>query len=463
MNFLDRKADIERLNEAFGRKNPQFVVVYGRRRIGKSTLIKKVLDADRGDVYFLCDQTSESHQRFLFSRSVSLTVEGFDKVTYPDWEVLFEALNRQLTRRVKICLDEFPYLVKSCPSLKSVLQKLLNGKTFKFDLIICGSSQQLMQGLVLDKKEPLYGLADEIIKLQPIPPGFIAEALGCDAVSAVEEYAIWGGIPRYWELRREYVDRETAIRKMLLDTQGILADEPQRLLRDDLRETIQTTTLLSLIGNGVHRSSEIAARVGKEATSITEPLSKLRELGFIRREIPFGENEKTSKKGIYRIDDPLTEFYFRFVAPYRSLLEFGRIDTIMQIVNEQFPGYAGDCWEHLCRHYVSGNMIDGIAYKMASRWWGKIFPPGYEKEGKMTEIDVLAESFDKKHILIGECKWTGEEDAARLKAHLEETARYLPFIKKNHTVHIVLFLKQPPRNGENAQVMLPQDVLGLCP
>lgn len=130
----------------------------------------------------------------------------------------------------------------------------------------------------------------------------------------------------------------------------------------------------------------------------------------------------------------MLQFYYRFVAPHRSILELGRIDRVMNLVESQFNQYVGECWEHLCRQFVSGNEIDGIAYDMTSRWWGKIFPEE-NKEGIMIELDVVTESFDKKHILIGECKWTGGEDAQRLLHDLAEKARYLPFIKDTQEVH----------------------------
>lgn len=458
-DFIDRKDYLERVNNSLQREKPQFIVIYGRRRIGKSKLIREIMNWKRKDIYFLSDQTNEANQRMLFAKTAALVgIEDFDKVTYPDWETLLRALNRNVTEKNTVCLDEFPYLVKSCPSLPSVIQKLLNEKSLKFNLIICGSSQQLMQGYILDRKEPLYGLADEIIRLTPIPVQYIGQALGCDARQAVEEYAVWGGIPRYWELRADYTDNETAIEKLLLDNKGFLADEPIRLLRDDMRDTVQASTLLSIIGNGANRLSEIAGRVGKDATQITEPLGKLRELGYIRREVPFGENEKKSKKGIYRINDSLLEFNYRFVAPYRSILELGRTATVMNLIKAHFTEYVGDCWEHLCRQYVSGNIIDGIAYNMASRWWGKIFTEE-NKDGEMTEFDVVAESIDKKHILIGECKWTNREDALRLVNSLEAKIKYLPFVKKGQSVHIVLFLKNEPRNINAARILYPEDIV----
>lgn len=467
MEFLDRTEYIQRLQAALQRTATQFLVVYGRRRIGKSTLLKHILDTERRDIYFLSDQTSETHQRALLAKVVAERIEGFDKVIYPDWETLLLALNRQLPDRLVLCLDEFPYMVKSCPSLPSVLQKMLNSKQLRFDLIICGSSQQLMQGYVLDKREPLYGLADEIIKLTPIPARYLQQALSCDAVCAVEEFAIWGGIPRYWELRSDYTDRADAVRRLLLSPQGILHEEPLRLLRDDMRDTMQTSTLLSIIAEGANRISEIAARAGKEAGALSEPLANLRDLGYIRREIPFGDNAKSSKKGIYRINDNLLLFYYRFVSPYNSLLELGRYAIVEEVIRSQFNLFVGDVWESMCRRYVSGNMVDGVIYKEASRWWGKVYDEE-KKEYDMVELDVVAESLDKKHILIGECKWTQQEDPVRLQRRLQRLVPLLPFIKKGQKVHFALFLKHKPTAEhksttnectDEAQIFTPADVL----
>ncbi|MCH4183731.1 MAG: ATP-binding protein [Prevotella sp.] len=456
--FIDRKSEVARLRNALEREDTQFIAIYGRRRIGKSTLIKQVIQLADKNIYFLSDTTEEINQRMLFAKTAALKIEDFDKVVYPDWETLLRALNRQIPERTIVCLDEFPYLVDSCHSLPSVIQKLLNEKVLRFDLIICGSSQKSMCGLLLDKKSPIYGMANEVIKLEPITAGYTIEALGVDASRAVEEYSVWGGIPRYWELRRDYSDLKSAIKNLILDTQGILNDEPQRLLKDDMRDTVQAITLLSIIGNGANRISEIGSRAGKEAGTITEPLAKLRDLGFVEREVPFGESFEKSKKGLYHIKDNLINFLYRFVIPYQSVLELGRFDTVMNMIKNQFSQYVGFCWEKLCRNYVSGNTVGGITYKAASRWWGKIFPEG-SKEGEMRELDVVAESFDKKHLLIGECKWTKEEDTERLKKKLQESIPYLPFIKRGQKVHIVLFLKELPLHQNGNCVFLPKDIL----
>ena len=459
MEFVDRKKEFERLQKSLRREKPQFIVVYGRRRIGKSTLIKKVMDFSRGDIYFLADKTSEPSQRQLFSTTIDMTIEGFSAANYPTWESLLLSLNRSVDHRITICLDEFPYLVKSCPALPSILQKLLDDKKLKFDLIICGSSQQMMQGFVLDSKEPLYGRADEIIKMKPIAPAFVSEALRCDAAQAVREYAVWGGVPRYWELRENYDSLYDAIEHLLLTSEGTLYDEPSKLLYDEMRDTVQASSILSFIGNGANKLSEIAARAEKQATDITPHLSRLRELGFINKEIPFGESEKKSKKGLYHISDPLLRFHYRYVIPYRSLIELGNSQAVLTVFKNAENDYVSRAWEELCRNHISAYGMDGIIYQMASRWWGSYY--NEEKQQYLpVELDVVAESFDGKHLFIGECKWQEHIDAMEELSRLQTIAKGLPFTK-DHEIHLGLFLKEKPINPEAATIYYPEDIMAI--
>ena len=459
MEFVDRKKEFERLQKSLRREKPQFIVVYGRRRIGKSTLIKKVMDFSRGDIYFLADKTSEPSQRQLFSTTIDMTIEGFSAANYPTWESLLLSLNRSVDHRITVCLDEFPYLVKSCPALPSILQKLLDDKKLKFDLIICGSSQQMMQGFVLDSKEPLYGRADEIIKMKPIAPAFVSEALRCDAAQAVREYAVWGGVPRYWELRENYDSLYDAIEHLLLTSEGTLYDEPSKLLYDEMRDTVQASSILSFIGNGANKLSEIAARAEKQATDITPHLSRLRELGFINKEIPFGESEKKSKKGLYHISDPLLRFHYRYVIPYRSLIELGNSQAVLIVFKNAENDYVSRAWEELCRNHISAYGMDGIIYQMASRWWGSYY--NEEKQQCLpVELDVVAESIDGKHLFIGECKWQEHIDAMEELSRLQTIAKGLPFTK-DHEIHLGLFLKEKPINPEAATIYYPEDIMAI--
>ena len=141
----------------------------------------------------------------------------------------------------------------------------------------------------------------------------------------------------------------------------------------------------------------------------------------------------------YSVHDNLFKFIYRFIAPNASILELGETNAVMNVVKTQLPSFVAECWENLCRNFVSGKEIDGILYNKSSRWWGKIFTEDVPK-GEMVELDVVAESFDKQHVLIGECKWTTEEDAERILFRLQRIAKYLPFVK-HRQVHFAIFAK----------------------
>lgn len=456
MKFVDRIEEIDRIKDAVGREKSSLVVIYGRRRLGKSTLIKKVL-TDK-DVYFLADRSESQHQIALLSKVVADNFVDFDKLTYPDWESLFRALNHRSVRHFSLCLDEFPYLVEQSPELPSVLQKLIDEKQLKYNIVLCGSSQNMMYGLFLDSKAPLYGRADELIRLKPIPLPYIQEALCLDGIDAIEEYAVWGGVPRYWELRERHSSLENAIWHNILSVNGILYEEPIKLLQDDVKDIVKTSTILSYVGNGCSRLSEIASRCDEPATNLSRPLRKLIDLGLLEKEVPFGVDEKNTKKSLYKIADPFMSFYYRFVVPNRSFIEFGRTLPVRESMNAHFNQYVSIHWEQFCREAIFGNRVNGIVYGRAQRWWGQVL--NEESKPEQIEIDVVAESLDKKYLLVGECKWTVEENGQRLTDELVRKARLLPFAK-NHEIVPILFMKNKPvDNVEN--VLLPQDVIDLC-
>lgn len=275
--------------------------MYGRRRLGKSTLISKVLKPK--DVYYLADQTDAKLQRESFAKVVAMSIPNFDKVIYPDWSSLFDALNDRVTDCLTLCIDEFPYLVNSSNELPSVLQNKIDSKSLRYNIVICGSSQQLMCGLALDATSPLYGRANAIIKINPISVAYIGEALSLNSIQAVEEYAIWGGVPRYWELREQLSSLREAVEYNVLSVNGTLYEEPLKLFKEDMKDVVKTATIMSYIGAGAHRLSEIAARCGEPATNLSRPLAKLIELGYLTKGIAYGENERNSKKSLYKISD----------------------------------------------------------------------------------------------------------------------------------------------------------------
>lgn len=455
MNFVDRIEETARLRDALSREKSSLVVVYGRRRLGKSTLIKRVLSD--GDVYFLADRSEGQHQRTLLAKVVAQVFPDFDKLTYPDWESLFRAVNYRTDKRFTLCLDEFPYLVEQSPELPSVLQKLVDEKQLKYNLVLCGSSQNMMYGLFLDSTAPLYGRADEIMRLTPIRLPYIQEALDLDAVSSVEEYAVWGGVPRYWELRENRNSLSDALWHNILSINGTLYEEPIKLFQDDVKDIVKTSTIMSYIGSGANRLSEIAARCNEPATNLSRPLKKLIDLGFLEKDVPFGIDEKNAKKSLYKIADPFMAFYYQFVVPNRSFIELGRRLPLEQALAAHFPEYVSMHWEKLCRDAVTGNMVNGIVYGKAKRWWGPVL--NEDKKPEQIEIGVMAESLDKKYLLVGECKWTNHENGKQLTAELLRKANLLPFAK-NYKILPVLFLKNAPKD-DVGNAMFPENIVEL--
>lgn len=455
MKFVDRIEEIARLRYALLREKSSLVVVYGRRRLGKSTLIKRVL-SDR-DVYFLADRSEGQHQRTLLAKVIAQVFSDFDKLTYPDWESMFRAVNYRADKRFTLCLDEFPYLVEQSPELPSVLQKLVDEKQLKYNLVLCGSSQNMMYGLFLDSTAPLYGRADEIMRLAPIRLPYIQEALGLDATAAIEEYSVWGGVPRYWELRESRNSLDDALWHNILSVNGALYEEPIKLFQDDVKDIVKTSTIMSYIGTGANRLSEIAGRCDEPATNLSRPLKKLIDLGFLEKDVPFGIDEKNAKKSLYKIADPFMAFYYQFVVPNRSFIELNRRLPIDQALNTHFSEYVSMQWEKMCRDAVTGNLVNGVVYGKAKRWWGSVLNEA--KKAEQVEFDVVAESIDKKYLLVGECKWTTQENGKQLTAELLRKAKLLPFAN-DYTIVPMLFLKSVPKD-DIGNSLLPEHIIEL--
>ncbi len=456
MKFVDRTNETTRIKVALNRKKPSFIVLYGRRRLGKSTLlIKKVLIDS--DVYFLADKSEQHHQRSLLAKIIAQRFTDFDKVTYPDWETMLRALNHRTNERFTLCLDEFPFLIEQSRELPSVLQKLIDEKQLKYNIIVCGSSQNMMYGLFFDATAPLYGRADEIIKLTPLNLPYIQEALSLSPINAIEEYAVWGGVTFYWELRENCSSLLEALWHHIFSKNGVLYEEPMKLFQDDIKDTVKTSTIMSYIASGSTRLSEIASRCNEPATNLSRPLSKLIDLGFLERDVPFGTEEKNAKRTLYKIADAFTSFYFHEVVPNRSFIELERRMPIEESIAAHFSEFVSQRWEQLCRDAVTGNKVDGIMYGKAKRWWGRVI--NRENKPEQMEIDLVAESLDKKYLLVGECKWTEQIKASQLLSSLLRKANMLPFAQ-GHTIVPILFLKNPPKDMV-APILLAQDVIDL--
>ena len=441
MKFLDRIDESRRLKKFLSMPEGGAACVYGRRRIGKSRLLEEVLSGREDVISYCADRSEAALQRARMATDVAKLLVGFADVEYSDWRTFFERWQREAPRGSVFVIDELPYLVEKSPELPSVLQKIADGLAkSRQKLVICGSSQRMMQGLVMDESEPLYGRCRVILRLGPIGYPWLKEAFpGESPLGRLEHHAVWGGVPRYWEVCQGEDGLWDTVRDEIFSPNGLFHEEPAYVLKDDLDGAAQASSVLALIGQGVSRPSEMAARLQVPQTALGRPLGKLVELGLVSREVPFGADVKGCKKSFYRLCDPFLRFWYAFVLPHYSDPHFGESPSDMKSLRLPFRAFLGQVWEELVRDTLLCKPLPGetCRWRNPARWWGS----GSGREPM--EIDVVAESPGGDALLVGEAKLALTADEARHElAELKAKARQLPFAAKYRRIETRLFVAE---------------------
>lgn len=452
MEWQDRAAELARLDRLARSKDGGLAVLWGRRRVGKTRLLVEWVRQHRG-VYFVADESTPALQRRRLAEAIATALPGFADVQYRDWGTLLTRLAREAERarlRGPFVLDELPYLVSASPELPATLQRFVDheAKQARLVLAVAGSSQRMMQGLVLDPNAPLFGRATEAFELRPLAPKWLGPALRLrSSLGIVEAWNVWGGLPRYWELAADFPDRRSAVDALVLDPRGPLHDEPSRLLLEELPPAIGLRPILDAIGSGAHKLSEIAGHIGTPATSMARSMTRLVELGLVVRETPFGEPERATKRALYRLADPFLRLWFSMVAPKRAMLAQVDRKTRLAAFDERAPHLDAVSWEELCRAAIPRlGAVFEHEFGPALRYWG----------GSGPEWDVVAQSRDGKAHLLGEVKWSPRPATAKLlgSAHAQLTTRGVPPFATGEIVR-ALFVPLLPRQRPKS---LPRDV-----
>ena len=406
--FVNRIDELNYLEKLHKEQDARFVIMYGRRRIGKTELLRQ-FSKNKKHLFFSSDLSSEQEQLKQFSEKIfQLTRESFlQNQPFGSWEALLRYIFDHLIPKMPlIIIDEFPYLCISNPALPSILQKIWDekGKESNIFLILCGSYMSFMEKEVLGSKSPLFGRRTGQIALQPLSfkdlklffPRYSEE-------DRVFVYSILGGTPAYLQRFHDHKTIEQNVKEEILNKNGFLFSETRFLLIEELREPAIYFSILKAIAFGRTRLNEIVQETGiSDPHKVNKYLSVLRELRIVKREIPITENKPhKSRKGIYSLNDPFFRFWFRYVLPHMSYLEEGDLDFVWQEkIKPSLDSFTGFTFEDICLQRLKNlNRKNMLPFKARSigRWWNN-------KE----EIDIVAYD-DQQSFIFGECKWKNKK------------------------------------------------------
>lgn len=437
--FVNRQEELARLEERYESGQAELFVLYGRRRVGKTELLREFC-RDKPHLFFVATLSSDADQLATFSQQLwgythEAVAEGF---TFPSWEAALAAL-LDLPGRPIVILDEVTYLIAGNKAIPSILQKMWDGQLSRsrIFLVLCGSYIGMMEREILDYGAPLYGrrTGSELLlplELPAIPfffPDYSAEA-------QIETWAVLGGMPYYLSLFRNHQDLFTNIRTHILHPKGTLYDEPLLLLMEELREPRNYFSILRAIAGGQTRLNEIAQAAGVGDGRVTARyLDILRQLHVVRRLVPVTERQpEKNKKGIYQIADAFLHFWFRFVHPHRGSLDLGLTDAVFAArIQPVFDSFVGHALEEAAHAYIARLARQGklpFLPERIGRWW----------TGN-AEIDVVAVSDIEQTLLVGECKWSARPVGVSVLGDLQRKAQRLADDGTWTRIHYALFAK----------------------
>ncbi len=436
--FVARESELAALERMYERDGFQMVVIYGRRRVGKTTLIDEFVK-DKRTLYFTAQQKTSRQNLQLFSSAVyaafslPASLPGFSS-----WNdalaFVVEQVKHGGDRPLVFVFDEFPYAAEAEPPLPSAFQTAIDHglKQTNVKLILCGSNEGFMESEVLGSKSPLYGRRTMQIKLGPFDYLDAARMLpGVSREDLVRYFATFGGTPYYLsqiDLSKTY---EENARRLLFDTLGLLYEEPLMLLRQELHEPAGYNSVLDAIGAGNTSPARIADRAGVNANSVGKYLRTLCDLGLIKKDLPLGGGS-ASKGAAYRIKDPFFSYWYHFVSRYIGSIEEGAGATVASYATsgQAFTTYVGKQFEAICLQWVRRESIAGrlpFAALEFGTWWGT--DPDAREE---TDIDVVATNKIERELLVGECKWRGTFDETAAIESLEHRSTLLKGFSRRH-------------------------------
>lgn len=434
--FVDREKELEYLNSEYSKKESSLIVLYGRRRIGKTSLIKE-FGKNKNMIYFLATEETEKQNLKQLSMLVSEYFK-FDSMNFTNWDSVFNFIVRyKQDKKIVIVIDEFQYLGKTNSAYPSIFQRIWDNilKDKNIMVILCGSLINMMETQVLNYTSPLYGRRTGQIKLKQIPfknyNEFFEKKIG--QKNLIEKYSITGGVPKYIESFTQEKDIFTEIQNNILNNQNYLYEEPYFLLQNEVTEIGSYFSIIKTIAAGNKKLGNIATNLGVNPTSLSKYLQTLVNLDILEREVPITEkNQEKSKKGRYNIKDNYLAFWFNFIYPNKSFLEMEKYDFVMEKIKNNFiDNHVAFVYENVCREKMWDLNINGkfgFIFDKLGRWWNS-----------NEEIDIVGFDSNGNDIIFGECKYTNKPMDVDILYKLENKATKVDWKKDNRKEKFILF------------------------
>ena len=444
--FIGREKELFQMNRLYQQDCFQMLVVYGRRRVGKTTLLKEFCK-EKPTIFYSASQQNEMQNLLKFSEQIFSFYQEDVISPFSDFEKAFQYIGqRQKHDRLVLVLDEFPYLAECNPALLSMIQHLIDHQLqdTKLYIILCGSYMGFMEKEVLSAKSPLFGRRTGQMKLKTFDNLTSSQFMnGFSHEEQLMLYGAFGGTPMYLQRIQGNQTLEENIINLILSPVGYLYEETLLLLRQEVQQPTVYSTIIEAIASGATKLNEIAMKTGEESAKCLKYINILCELGIVYKETPFGEKEK-SRKTLYQISDMMFRFWYRYVSPNRTLLETDAEKIVWnQKVLPDFSNYMGYVFEIVCRDYLLHQNSKGnlpFLFTEIGRWWGTD-----KKTKSQLEIDIIAR--EKNNYLFCECKWRNDlldinvvsslKEKAEAFGHQQENVYYLFFSKSGFTQTVI--------------------------
>ena len=437
MIFYDRVNERKILNNFFKKSGFGLYILYGRRRIGKTYLLKYSTQKKRG-IFFTGRQITSEYLLDSFSKQIS-EIADIKGIHFKNWEEAFDFVFSNSDKINYLILDEFQYIVGAANEIPSILQALIDHRKTDLKLILCGSSISFMYGL-LSYENPLFGRKTKYSKLTPVKfsdvVDFFKKAKPINYHDILTYYAVLGGIPQYLRMIDMSKSGLDNLNNLFLKLDSPLKEEPLFLLSEELREPRIYHSILEAISFGYNSSGEISSKIGYNDSRKIQPyLKTLESLDLIKKVVPITEkNPLRTRKGIYKIKDNLFAFWFRFIYPNLSFIENDMSKKVMKEIIENLNQYCSFVFEVEARKFL----LKKFSFDRIGNYWNKD-----------VEIDILAEKNDE--WVAGECKWTNKTIGISEYKKLVEKTSKLPFEIKKY-----IFVS---KNGFEENIMNLKDVI----